>query len=1169
MSLHCNQCDFDNPDGMRFCGNCGARLEQRAEGEPESRLKPYTAEFGTMMGADLAERMRRAGVEAAGQRRYVTVLFADISGFTAMAEHMDSEDLYVMVQQYIHVLSHNVYKYEGVVDKITGDGLMAIFGAPISHENNAERGVRAALDMQRELFQLSRDLKREQGIDLNVRIGLHSGWVVVGGIGASDLVLNYTAIGDTVNLAHRIEEAAPPGAILISEAVYKQVRALMDCQQITALFPKGIDHPVTAYRVMGLKPRPGSVRGVEGLYAPMIGRDQELARLKRCAKDLIENGRSQFVLITGEAGMGKSRLTNEFKASLDQSWVRLIEGQSLAYRRVSYWLIRDILHSYLGAPSTLAPHQVQDRLKRTLYQLMGTYAEDALPYLENLMGLPHSDPQAGERLLHMDAGQLRQQTFLTLRDLFLLEAQNRPLMIILEDLHWADEASLDLLNFLLEILRQAPVFILAISRYVQPGALERMVNWGRQNLAERFQHLQLQSLSQDQSRQLLNLLLSIPNLPEKLRDQILNRSAGVPFYLEEILRMLIDQGVIRSVNGRWAVMPGSEMASLGVPDTLQELILARFDRLEPIHRHALQVASVVGKDFDLSLLREALPADEAVMLQTTIAALVEREFIMPQADARGAAYTFRHILMSDAIYSTMLRKERSALHGRVAQAIERMWANRLDEQVELLANHYRWSPYLDRALHYLILAGQKASRNHVNLQARQHFEAALELLHKVEHTPYQAYQVHLGLGDALLFSGDYPEAHHHYELGLQALLEDQGGRQVEISLLQRRIARIYERQGEYERALEHLSRAQQVLDATGGEYPDELAQVWNDIAWIQIQLGNLSEAQTLLHKALQLGERSDAYDVVASIHNRLGGVAYNQGEWELAADHLRKSIAIREATRDVVNLATSLNNLALLEIEMGQYDSALANLTRSHELKTRLGQAEGVAMALNNLGWLRILRGELVEAKQALKQAQELARQIGYSSLYRQVLGNFGELHLCAEDWEQASSALSEVARILEELGASDQLIVVYSQSGEAALGMGDIKAALSFAEKARQLVEATSEESKSRISSQLGEYFRFRGILEIYLGNWKAAQDYLSESEKIFVNLRSRRGQARVYFQMGVLANAQGDACLAEHFFTQAAELFNKIGARLEAKRAEWAIDQCLELARQNSRSK
>jgi tetratricopeptide (TPR) repeat protein len=617
------------------------------------------------------------------------------------------------------------------------------------------------------------------------------------------------------------------------------------------------------------------------------------------------------------------------------------------------------------------------------------------------------------------------------------------------------------------------------------------------------------------------------------------------------------------VNGSWVVMPKSEMTSLGVPDTLQELILARFDRLEPGQRRALQVAAVIGKDFSLHLLREVLPMDQVSDLQSIIDVLVEREFILPQVDAPTTEYTFRHILMSDAIYSTMLRKERSAMHGKVAETLERLWPDRLDEQVELLANHYRWSQYPDRALRYLILAGEKAARSHVNLQARQHFEAALDLLPKVTHAFYQAYQVHLGLGDTLMFSGDYPEALSHYESGLQALLADTGAdRQVECSILQRRIARIHERLGEYDRSLDHLSLAQKALDRSPGDYPIERAQIRNDIAWIQIQRGNLAEAQSLLQEALRLAEQSDAYDVVASIHNRHGGVAYNQGEWELAADHLRKSITIREATRDSVNLATSLNNLGLLEIEMGLYDSALENLTRSYELKTRLGQAEGIAMALNNLGWLRILRGELVEAKHALKQAQEITLQIGYSSLYHQVLRNFGELYLTAEDWEQASNVLAEISRILEDLGASDQLVVVYSQAGEAALGRGEIKTAQSWAEKAQSLVEMTGEGAKNPFTAQRGEYLRLRGMLEIQLGNLQAAQDCLVESENIFINLRSRRGEAKVIFQKGVLAYTQGDFELAEAFYAQAAEIFSKIGARLEAKRAEWSVDQCLEMA-------
>ncbi len=1110
-----------------------------------------------MMGSDLAERLRRAGVEASGQRRNVTVLFADISGYTALSGRIDGEDLYNLVQEYVRTLSNNVYKYEGVVDKLTGDGLMALFGAPISHENNAERAVRAALDMQNDLHEMSRKVWKELGVDLNVRIGLHSGSVIVGGIG-SDLLMNYTAIGDTVNLAHRIEEAAPPGAILISEAVFKQVRAFFDCQQISVLNPKGIAHPVVAYRVVGLRTQAGSVRGIEGLRAPMIGRDQELIQLKQAAQDMVENRRGQFALITGDAGLGKSRLTAEFKASLDQANVRILEGQSLAYRRVSYWLIREVLLNYLGLPSTTHPLQVRERLKRYTYQLMGSQASEALPYLEHLMSLPYSDPQAGERVRRMEAGQLRQQVFLAVRDLLLLESYNLPLVLVLDDLHWADEVSLDLLYFLLEVLRQSPIFILAISRSIEAGALERAVIWARQNLVERFRHIPLQNLSLDQSKQLLYLLLSIPDLPESLREQIVQRAAGVPFYLEEILRMLIDQGVIRNDNGRWQVVPGADVSSLGVPDTLQELILARFDRLQPAQRKLLQVASVIGKDFSLPVLSAVIQDAESLGLHAALDVVVEREFILPQPGASDTEYTFRHILMSDAIYGTMLRKDRSVLHGQVADSIEQLYADRLEEQVEVLANHYRWSPRLDRALHYLILAGQKAARNHVNLQARQHFDVALELLPVVTHTAYQAYQVHSGMGDARLFSGDYAEARADYEHALETLSQEEAGTCVEEhSSLQRKIARTFERQGDYDQAVAHLSMAQNVLDGLPTAFPVERAQVWNDLAWIYFRRGNFPEADKLLNKALSLVKSSDAYDVIASIYNRLGGVAYNQGNWEGAATFLRRSIAIRESIRDLANLATSFNNLGLLEIEMGHFDSALENLTRSYELKTRLGQAEGVAMALNNLGWLRIQRGELDEARQVLQQALDLSQQIGYTSLYWQVLANMGEMYLAAEDWEQARRVLDETARAWQELGVTDQLADNYRQLGEAALGSGNIEAALGWVKKAGDLLEEIGNAANSHSAVWRARYLRLRGRLSIRLGDWHAAQTYLEESRAIFHKLRSRLDQARILYCLGELAQAQGEQAVAQERYTQAVAIFRAIGARLDVQRAEQAIQK------------
>ncbi len=1139
---------------MRFCGNCGARLDEASEASSSASEAPE--QLGVLMGADLFKRLQAAGVEAAGQRRNVTVLFADLTGYTALSGRIDSEDLFEIVQRYINLLIKSVYKYEGIIDKITGDGIMALFGAPISHENNAERAVRAALDMQADVAQLSRELYPTIDVELGMRVGLHSGLVVVGGVG-SNLMMDYTAIGDTVNLAHRIEEAAPPGTILVSESVYRQTHKLFDCQQISVLNPKGISYPVPAFRVAGTRIQPGLLRGLEGLRAPLTGRDEELKRLGTIADELFKKELGQFVLITGEAGLGKSRLTAEFKTLLAPVNSAILEGQSLAYRRsVSYWMFLDVLYNYLGATPATPPAQIRERLIQLVYRALDTKAAEFLPFFEHLLSLPHSDPAQAEHLSYLDGGQLRQQTLLGVRNLLLAEARRQPLVLILEDLHWADEASLGLLRYLLETLPQAPIIIIGITRRIEDKSLVELVDWAKTHLRTHYHQIDLRSLSEDQSERLLVQLLEMPNIPHDIQAEILQRASGIPFYLEEILRMLIDAEAIQRVKGRWQLMPGANVGTMGVPENLEGLILARFDRLTSVERRILQIASVIGKKFSLSVLETVFDSTAPYNLVQELGILELREFILTLQGSPNPEYTFRHILMSDAIYSTLLRRESSRIHGQVAQAIETIYADRLESQVELLANHYRFSPALDRALHYLIIAGQKAARNNVNEQALQHFEAGIAILDKVTHQPTQAIALRMGLGDVLVFFGDYTAARNHYQAALQvisgqekpyAYLEDQ-------CALYRKIAKTQERQGEYDRSIADLKLAETVLQSAGRDLPVERARILNDIAWIHFRLGNISEAKQLLLESLELVENTDAYDAIASIFNRLGGIAYNQGDWDLAAGYLRKSIAIRESVHDVVGLATSFNNLGLLEVEMGALDNALENLSHSYELKKQLGQSEGIAMALNNLGWVRIQRGEIEEAHNALQAALELADKIGYASLHRQILKNIGELHLAAHNWQEAADTLQRTIPELIELSVPDQLLDTYRLLGEAALGSDDLNSAIEWNLKAEKLIATLAEKYEELPSIQRGEWQRYQGMLNIKLGNWEEAQRYLKESEVTFQGLRSRIYMGRVAYQMGILAQVQGDWRAAQLKYREAALQFQSVGARLYEKRANEA---------------
>jgi tetratricopeptide (TPR) repeat protein len=858
-------------------------------------------------------------------------------------------------------------------------------------------------------------------------------------------------------------------------------------------------------------------------------------------------------MISGEAGLGKSRLTAEFRASLKQYPLNILEGQSLAYRRsISYWMFLDVLYKYLGLPPNTPQLQIRERLVRNTYLAMGSQAAEVLPFFEHLLSLPYSDPGAAERLRYLDAGQLRQQIFLAIRDLLLVESYRQPILLILDDLHWADDASLELIQFLVSTLRKAPIFIIAISRNILPGPMSKIVETAKSQLGKNFHSLQLQNLSRDQSEQLLHQLVSIPSISEQLREQILIRSAGIPFYMEEILRMLIDEGAIQRQNNHWRIVPEAEILNVGVPDTLQELILARFDRLKPAQRRVLQVASVIGKDFNLSVLSAVMNRNTQIPVEAVVSSLLEREFILPKTNDLEDEYTFRHILMSDAIYSTLLRRERSILHGQVGEAIEQIYSDRLESQIELLANHYRWSPQLDQALHYLILAGQKAARNNIHVQARQYFEAALELLPQVDHQAAQEIDVCRGLGDELVFFGDYASARQEYQDALRVAAERINGNSAKMCCaLHRNIAKTHERQGDYDQALVHLQMGQEALSHSSDPLLVERAQIWNDIGWIHFRRANFSDAQELLEKALRLVEASDAYDVIASIYNRLGGVAYNQGDWGRAANYLRKSIAIRESIGDVVGLATSFNNLGLLEIEMGEFSSALVNLTRGYELKTRLGQSEGIAMTLNNLGWLRIDRGELEEAKKALDEALEMARQIGYESLLRLILKNFGKLYLASQEWEKARQVLCETTSALKELGSDDQLVDTYRLLGEAALGTGDLDAATDWSQKARDLFEKFDDENEKLSAVQRGELWLYWGMLATRTGEYEQARKSLEISREIFQDLKSRLYQGKVAYQFGELSKAQRDRRAAKLHYREAALLFQSVGAKLEEKRA------------------
>ncbi len=1158
MADTCTNCGFQNPPGMRFCGNCGARLPEGSA--PVQTTPAYTQQtperLGAMVGSDLLERFRQAGLEAAGQRRSVTILFADLSGYTSLSTHVDNEDLYEMIQKFTSLMAQDVYKYEGMVDKFTGDGLMALFGAPIAHESNAELAVRAALDMQQDVEKLNQEMQHQLGAKLRLRIGLNHGSVTVGGIG-SNLFMNYTAIGDTVNMAQRLQDATQPGTIMVSESVHQQTHMLFEFQPVPGLQLKGIAEPATGYLCQGEKSRPGLVRGIEGLRAPMIGRDLELNALLDNIKALQDQRTNRFALVTGEAGLGKSRLVAELRSCLASELIIIIEGHSLIYRRpVSYWIFLDLLRNYINAPTDAPPQEIQRRLSEKVAQLLGGRAADVLAYLEHMLSLPPSDPVVSQRISYLDASQLRQQIFRAMRDLLLAEAHRQPVLIILEDLHWADDASLDLLSYLLDNTHEAPIFLLGVTRPFQDGPLLKLAELAEATLKDRFINIPLHSLSPDQSKILLQELMAIPNLPETLREQIILRASGIPFYLEEILRTLIDHNLLQRVDGNWNLAPGVDPENLGVPDSLQGLILARFDRTLPAQRHVLQVSSVVGRQFNSNIIQAVIPELIEDQLQSALTALTEREFISQDPELPGV-YEFKHVIVSDAIYSTLLKRDRAALHGKVGLALEKFFADQIDNQVDLLARHFSWSNLPEHALYYLILAGEKSAHSYVNDQARKYFEQALDLLPSTPHTPEQALKARLGLGDILVLAGEYTPARLQYQAALEGLDGHQGDDYLRsCCTLQRKIGITFERQGDFKQALLNLAEARQLLGKTSRPDIIELAQMLNDYGWIQFRMGNHTEAEKSLKDALVLSEQTTRYELTASIYNRMGGVYYQLNSLDSARECVQKSLILREKMDDVVAMARTYNNLGLLDWKTGHWDNALRYLRRSLELHANLGDIEGIIDVQGNLGLIQLDRGEIEEARQYLEDTLQKAQQIGHGYIIAMTYLYLCRLCITVEDWQGGLDYGLRGLNTFTEIAAMDRLVDVYTFLGFACLGMNDIEQAEKWSREALNSwnkinqIDPSNAQAAPPASDDRGRALRLAGEVCRMQKDYDQAEVKLRSSLDIFSILGIHLEQGRAIISLARLSADRGNYPQANEFLLQARFTFYQLGAKLDLQK-------------------
>lgn len=632
-----------------------------------------------------------------------------------LAEKLDPEQWKEIVNGAHWRVSEAVYRYGGRIAQLLGDGVLAFFGAPATHEDDPVRAVRAALEIQQAIADYGRSLAGYVD-NFQMRIGINTGLVILGNVG-TDQHLEYLAVGDAVNLAARLQSAAQPGKVLLSEATARFARALFNLEDLGEITVKGKSEPVRVLQVVGLKASPERERGIEGLVSPLVGRSRELESLRTVLSDLAQ-GHGHIVSIIGEPGIGKSRLAEELRSG---HW---LEGRSLSYgQALAFWTIGQLVRADLGVSDGDPEPKVRAALRKRVQELFHNYESDILPYLAHLLGLKHQGEEA-ERIQMLDGETLKRQVLLAISRYFEQVANAAPTVLVFEDLHWADPSTLEALEQLLAVTDRAPLLLMLLFRPERDLPSWRIKLRVETDFAHRYTEITLAPLSATDSNLLINALLDIADLPQTTRSMIQSRSEGNPFYLEEIVRHLIDEKAIVRDDGHWRAT--RDITNIEIPDTLQGVLLARLDRLDEDVRRTLQLASVIGRTFLYRLLQATAEAEHA--LDQHLSQLQRADLVREKARRPELEYIFKHSLTQEAAYNSLLLERRREFHRRVGQALEQLFGDHKEEYYGLLAYHFDRAGEREKAVEYLLCAGDRTRLEDAHTEAIQYYHRAIELL---------------------------------------------------------------------------------------------------------------------------------------------------------------------------------------------------------------------------------------------------------------------------------------------------------------------------------------------------------------------------------------------------------------------------------------------------------
>jgi class 3 adenylate cyclase len=1066
LAARCPQCAAELPPEAKFCPACGAKVEP-APAPPAAAPGPdeLWARLERLMPAGYAERLRQTRGPASAERRLVTILFADVKGSTAMAERLDPEDVLEIMNGAFEGMIAPIFKHDGTLARLMGDAILAFFGAPLSHEDDPECAVRAALEIVANIRGYAQRLEQERGLHgFGVRVGLNTGQVVVGEVG-SDLRVEYTAMGDAINLAARMEQAAPVGGVLLAPHTYALVRNLFEIEALEPVMVKGKSEPIPVYLALRARPRAFYMaeRGFETLETPLVGRASELLLLQEAFNDALEAQQTRLVTLVGEAGVGKSRLLAEF-----ESWLQAQPGKGQVYyaratpemQAAPYSLLRDLFVRRFAIQESDPPAEAQRRLRAGL---AGQMAAEQADLIGQLVGFDFraGAGQAAAGLLGAEGSSdlvaaaeadLRQY-FRSLASPASAAGQARPAvtLLLLEDLHWADDSALD---FIQRWAAETPAARLLIIGLARPVFFERRPHWGEGQAA--YTQVEIRPLSARYSRALVSELLrglSLEALPAELATLLIEGTNGNPYHIEELFKMLVERRVLVAEQEptkrdepwtpAWRVIPERLAGLKELPATLTGVLQARLDTLPPAERELAQQAAVVGERFWDTALAQLNPASSAEKLQDALQALRRRQLITEHAlsQLQGTRqFAFKHNLLHAVTYESVLLKTRRAYHAQVAAWLEQTAGKRLSEHALLIAEHYERAEQPAKAAELLRQAGDQALKN-------EHFDLGIQILERAlalwpaeaaaQRAPllcqlgYCALRLSqlsqaksfldesralaekcqdiatwvrslVNLSITYLVLGDYVTAESWAEAAI-ALAQAQG-EALEQAVAWTVRGRIALSRQQYAAVREQCSQGLAICQAAGLE--SQAARLLRNRGDAAFNEKHYAAAQADYEEALviyrKLGNRYREIDCF----QELGSLASEQRDFAAAETHFRQMLAIAQALNHPGKVAGAHTHLGFLAYARGQYLEAESYHRQALSHFEAEGEALDAAINLYGLGQAAAGRNELAQGLERQRQALVAALGVGSQQFTPWVLAALGGLLARARQAEAAARCL-------------------------------------------------------------------------------------------------------------------------------------------------------------------